>query len=50
MSVALIVLGLSATWMVLFYGVTRTTRYETERTQMNRVRSQVMAALRDRSD
>ena len=47
-SVALIALGLSATWVVLFYGFTRTTRYETERTQMNRVRRQVMAALRDR--
>lgn len=49
-SVALIALGLSATWVVLFYGFTRTTRYETERTQMNRVRRQVMAALRDRAD
>ena len=49
-SVALIALGLSATWVVLFYGFTRTTRYETERTQMNRVRRQVMAALRNRAD
>ena len=48
-SVALIALGLSATWVVLFYGFTRTTRYETERTQMNRVRRQVMAVLRDRA-
>ena len=49
-SVALIALGLSATWVVLFYGFTRTTRYETERTQMNRLRRQVMAVLMDRAD
>ena len=49
-SVALIALGLSATWVVLFYGFTRTTRYKTERTQMNSVRRQVMAVLRNRGD
>ncbi|UPM50632.1 hypothetical protein MY494_02225 [Synechococcus sp. A10-1-5-1] len=47
-SVALIAAGLSATWLVLFYGFTRTTRYEKERTQMNRVRRQVMKALAER--
>jgi|OM-RGC.v1.037138052 hypothetical protein len=50
LSVALIALGLSATWVVLFYGFTRSTRYEIQRTQMQRVRRQVMKALAERSD
>ncbi|WP_296416894.1 hypothetical protein [Vulcanococcus sp. DEBay_Sum29NL08_54] len=49
-SVALIALGLSATWVVLFYGFTRSTRYEIQRTQMQRVRRQVMRVLAERSD
>ena len=49
-SVAQIALGLSVTRVVLFYGFTRTTRYQAQRTQMNRVRRQVMAALRNRAD
>ena len=40
-SVFLVALGLTATWLVLFYSFTRNARYENEVSQMNRVRCQL---------
>ena len=40
-SVLLIALGLTATWLVLFYSFTRNARYEREVSQMNRVKRQL---------
>lgn len=37
----LVALGLTATWLVLFYSFTRNARYEKEVSQINRVRCQL---------
>ena len=47
-SVLLIALGLTATWLVLFYSFTRNARYEKEVSQMNRVRGQLKRMFAER--
>lgn len=47
-SVLLIALGLTATWLVLFYSFTRNARYEKEVSQMNSVRGQLKRMFAER--
>lgn len=47
-SVLLIALGLTATWLVLFYSFARNARYEKEVSQMNRVRGQLKRMFAER--
>ena len=49
-SVLLIALGLTATWLVLFYSFTRNAQYEEEVSQMNRVQSQLKRMFAERRD